>query len=90
MIQLLSVELIGPLDKDKELSEGAMEKDSSESGSDVISKPCSHPKRGAIPTPKEIIERAPPYVPESHRANDDPASQSTQSDEEQHGEKDVG
>jgi len=67
-----------------------MEKDSSKSGSDVTNKPRSRPKRGAIPTPKEIIERAPPYVPESDRANDDPASQSTQTSEEQHGEKDVG
>jgi hypothetical protein len=65
-----------------------MEKDNSAPGSGTTNKRRSHPKRGAIPTPKEVIEKAPRYIPESDQANDKPASKPdspTQTDEEQKG-----
>jgi hypothetical protein len=68
-------------------SEDEMEKDSSTSGGGATSERRSYPKRGAIPTPKEVIERAPRYIPESDQANNQPVSQpdSPTPEEEQKG-----
>jgi hypothetical protein len=62
-----------------------MENDS-KSGSGAKSDRHSRPKRGAIPTPKEVIEKAPRYIPETDQANNKPASQPdlpTPADEQQ-------
>ena len=66
-----------------------MQEDSSTSKGDATSERRSHPKRGAFPTPKEVLQRAPQYIPETDPVNPKPASQpdpSTQTDEEQKGQ----
>jgi hypothetical protein len=55
------------------ISEGEMEKDSSKSGTGAKSDRRLGPKRGAIPTPKEVLEKAPRYIPENDPASNPPA-----------------
>lgn len=51
-----------------------MEKDSNKSGSGLKSDRRFGPKRGALPTPKEVIEKAPRYIPENDPGSNEPAS----------------
>jgi hypothetical protein len=44
--------------------------------------PVATPRRGAIPTPREVIEQATPYVPGAPPAGDAPATPATNTNDD--------